>query len=319
MAYCPLHFAARSVKDEQQFGHILCRNRSMPPPKSPPIVTGCAPLFARYDVLFCDVWGVVHDGHTAIQPSNDALRRFRGQGGTVILLTNAPQPAGRVAEILAEKNVQPDVWDAIVTSGEIALSVVQEQGYQAILHIGPEWRSRPLMAKLPGLVSDIGAADAIVCSGLIDDHNETADSYRPLLERALQRNVPFICANPDLWVHVGEKLLPCAGVIATLYEQMGGPVVWAGKPHKPVYDAAFQRAAELRGKSVLAPRILAVGDALRTDLAGAEAAGIDSLFVASGIHRDEVMERGAIEPAKLARLFAEGAPAAVAATAVVSW
>lgn len=291
----------------------------MPPLKSPPIVTSCARLLARYDVLFCDVWGVVHDGHTAILPSNDALRRFRAQGGTVILLTNAPQPAGRVADILAEKNVQPDVWDAIVTSGEIALGVVREQGYQAIHHIGPEWRSRPLMAKLPGLVGDVGVADAIVCSGLVDDHNQTAESYRPLLERALQRRLPFICANPDLWVHVGEKLLPCAGVIAALYEEMGGPVVWAGKPHKPVYDAAFQRAAELRESPVPGSRILAIGDALRTDLAGAEAAGVDALFVGSGIHRDEVMEQGAIVPAKLERLFADGAPAAIAATAVVSW
>lgn len=288
-------------------------------PSTPPILDACQPLLERYDVLFCDVWGVVHDGRTAIVPSNDALRRFRAKGGTVILLTNAPQPEARVAEILAERNVQPDVWDAIVTSGDIALGHVREKGYQAIHHIGPEWRSRPLMAKLPGLVKDVADADAIVCSGLIDDHNETAESYRRLLETALGKRLSFICANPDLWVHVGEKLLPCAGVIATLYEEMGGDVVWAGKPHPPVYAVAFEVAQQLRGGRVAAAQVLAVGDALRTDLAGAEMAGVDALFIASGIHRDEVIEGGRIAPGKLDRLFAGDAPRAVGATTILSW
>lgn len=286
---------------------------------SPPILANSASLLQRYDVLFCDVWGVVHDGNTAIPVSNDALRRFRRQGGTVILLTNAPQPEARVAEILAEKSVARDVWDAIVTSGDIALGHVRERGYQAIHHIGPAWRSRPLMAKLPGLVEDVAKADAIVCSGLVDDHNETAENYRLLLETALKRRVPFICANPDLWVHVGEKLLPCAGVIATLYAQMGGDVVWAGKPHPPVYEAAFAVASQLRGAAVNQTRVLAIGDAVRTDLAGAATAGIDALFIASGIHRDETIEAGAIVPEKLLALFSSDAPPAVGAMTTLAW
>lgn len=286
---------------------------------SPPIITGCGPLLGRYDVLFCDVWGVVHDGQRAISVSNDALARFRQNGGTVILLTNAPQPETRVAEILDERAVRRDAWDAIVTSGEIALEHVRMGGHHQVYHIGPAERSQPLMAKLPALTGNLATADAIVCSGLIDDHRETAEDYRAQLAVALERKIPFICANPDLWVHVGAKLLPCAGLIGALYAEMGGEVIWAGKPHKPVYDAAFARAELLRGAPPKPSRVLAVGDALRTDLAGAAAAGIDALFIASGIHRVEAMTAGAIEPAKLAKLFADNPVAAIAATAALAW
>lgn len=286
---------------------------------SPPILTRCAPLLERYDVLFCDVWGVVHDGNRAFNASNEALAQFRAQGGTVILLTNAPQPEARVAEILAEKTVARTAWDGIVSSGEIALNYIRARRYRSIHHIGPEWRSRPLMAQLPGLVDNITRADAIVCSGLVDDHRETAESYRSLLEAARTRKIPFVCANPDLWVHVGEKKLPCAGLIATLYEEMGGEVLWAGKPHKAVYDAAFAIASELRGTAVDPSRVLAIGDALRTDLAGAHLAGIDALFIASGIHRDETMADGAIVPQRLAELFARERQPAVAAADRLVW
>ncbi len=286
---------------------------------TPPIVARCQPLLERYDVLFCDVWGVVHDGNKAFPASNDALARFRARGGIVILLTNAPQPEARVAEILVEKSVVSEAWDAIVTSGDIALGNVRSRGFKAVHHIGPAWRSRPLLAKLPGHVDNVANADAIVCSGLVDDHGETAEDYRSLLEVALDRKLTFICANPDLWVHVGDKLLPCAGVIATLYAEMGGEVVWAGKPHKPVYDAAFAKAAELRGAAIDRRSVLAVGDALRTDLSGAAQAGIDALFIASGIHRDEVMAGGAIVPVNLAKLFAANPIPAIGAAIALNW
>lgn len=286
---------------------------------TPPIVTNCASLLAGYDVLFCDVWGVVHDGNLAIPASTDALIRFRQGGGTVILLTNAPQPEVRVAEILDEKQVPRAAWDAVVSSGETALAHVRSHGLQAIYHIGPAARSRPLIEQLPRLVDTIGQADGIVCSGLVDDHRETPEDYRQLLTEALSRRLPFVCANPDHWVHVGEKLLPCAGQLAAFYADMGGEVVWAGKPHAPVYEAAFDRAVGLRRAPVTAARVLAVGDALLTDLAGAANAGIDALFIGSGIHRDDVMRDGAIDPGRLGELFGAEAPPAVAATPALAW
>ena len=285
----------------------------------PPIITACGPLLARYDVLFSDIWGVVHDGLNAIPAANDTLPRFRAGGGTVVLITNAPQPVERVAEILEERRVLRSAWDGIVTSGELALGFVRERGFKHVYHIGPERRSRPLMAKLPGLVDRLADADGIVCSGLVDDRRETAEDYRPLLEEALSRRLPFVCANPDLEVHVGADLLPCAGAIAVLYEAMGGEVLWAGKPHLPAYREAFARAQAARGTAVALPRVLAIGDALRTDLAGAARAGVDALFIATGIHREETMENGAISPARLARLFANGAPPAIAAAVDLAW
>lgn len=286
---------------------------------APPIIASCGSLLQRYDVLFSDIWGVVHDGLNAIPAANDTLPRFRAAGGTVILITNAPQPESRVAEILDERRVRRDAWDQIVSSGQLALDVVRRNGWRRVHHIGPERRSRPLVAQLPGVTDDLAAAEAIVCSGLIDDRRETADDYRPLLEKALARGLAFVCANPDLAVHVGPDLLPCAGAIAALYETMGGRVHWAGKPHKPAYDAAFAKAAAARGKPVPAARVLAVGDALRTDLAGAAAAGVASLFIATGIHRDETMEAGAISPARLAALFTGDAPPAIAAAVDLAW
>jgi len=285
----------------------------------PPIIRSCGPLISRYDVLFSDIWGVVHDGLDAIPAANETLPRFREAGGTVILITNAPQPEARVAEILDERRVRRDAWDAIVSSGELALEHVRANAWRRVHHIGPERRSRPLVSQLPGLAGDIDEAEAIVCSGLVEDRRETAEDYRGLLERALARSLPFVCANPDLAVHVGADLLPCAGAIAALYEELGGAVHWAGKPHRAAYEAAFAKAERIRGGPVDPSRVLAIGDALRTDLAGAARAGVDALFIASGIHRDEVMDSGEISAERLAELFAGDAPRAVAAATDLAW
>lgn len=286
---------------------------------APPILTRARDLLPRYDVLLCDVWGVVHDGNRAFAAAGEALANFRDQGGTVILLTNAPQPAERVAEILDDKAVDRGAWDAIVSSGDVALDHVRRQGYRRIYHIGPVPRSRPLMSKLPGLTGVLDAADAIVCSGLVDDSRETAEDYRRMMEQALGLGLPLVCANPDLVVDVGGRLLPCAGAIGALYEAMGGAVYWAGKPHAPVYEGALQRAAGLLGRDVAKSRVLAVGDALRTDLAGAANCGFDALFIASGIHRHETMVGNAIVPAQLASLFDRSAPPAIAAMSALAW
>jgi HAD superfamily hydrolase (TIGR01459 family) len=285
----------------------------------PPVLEHARDLLSRYDVLLCDVWGVVHNGHRAFPAACEALANFRDEGGTVILLTNAPQPAERVARILDDKLVPTSSWDAIVSSGDVALEHVRQRGYQRIHHIGPVPRSRPLMSHLPGLTGSLEEADAIVCSGLVDDSRETAEDYRRVLLRAHALGLPLVCANPDLVVDVGGTLLPCAGALGALYEEIGGEVYWAGKPHAPVYEGALRRAAELRGRDVARTRVLAIGDALRTDLAGAANAGFDALFIASGIHRHETMSGDSVEPRLLAGLFDASAPPAVAAMSGLAW
>lgn len=287
-------------------------------PVPPAIIVNAGPLLQRYDVVFCDVWGVIHDGHTAFAAAGDALARFR-QGGTVILVSNAPFPGDRVATVIDGKGVRRDAWDAIVSSGDIALRHVAEMGYVRPYCIGPEPRDRVLFERLPGQRADLADADAIICSGLVHDRTETAEDYRGVLEAALKRELPLVCANPDLAVDVGPDRLPCAGAIAALYEEMGGPVFWAGKPHASAYQAAMLKAAELRGAPVAPDRVLAIGDAVRTDLAAAQGAGMDALFIAAGLHRHDVMQGETIVPAKLAQLFVSGTPPAVAAMPYLAW
>lgn len=283
-----------------------------------PIITSIRDLLARYDVLLSDVWGVVHDGRTAYAGAGDAFARFRAEGGTVLLLSNAPMPCDWVARVLEEKGVRRDSWDAIVSSGDMTLAHVIECGFGRVHHIGTP-RDLPLLDKMPARRVPLTEAEAIVCTGLVDDRNETAESYRPLLETALSRGVPLLCANPDLIVDVGGELLLCAGVIAELYEEMGGPVFWGGKPHLPVYRRALETVARLRDAEVPLSRVLAIGDAVRTDIAGAAAFGIESVFIGQGIHREEVLRNGSLDVAGLMRLLAGQARLPLAAMVGVEW
>jgi HAD superfamily hydrolase (TIGR01459 family) len=284
-----------------------------------PIITRAGPLLERYRVLFCDVWGVVHDGITAYPGANDALPRFRQSGGIVVLVSNAPRPGDSVARLLDQKAVRREVWDDIVTSGDLALRHIAEAGYKRLHRIGPARRDRDFFDVLPGPHADIEQAEALVCTGLNRDREEQPEAYLPLLGQALARKLPFICANPDLAVHVGADLLPCAGAVAALYEDMGGTVFWAGKPHATAYGSALERAAALTGGPVDRAHVLAIGDAVRTDLAAADGAGVDALLIAGGLHRDEVVVDGVIDAQRLADLLAPPAPRAVAAMVNLAW
>jgi HAD superfamily hydrolase (TIGR01459 family) len=287
---------------------------------TPPILVHAGPLLVRYQAVFCDVWGVMHNGHTAYAEAGDALVRFRGQGGTVVLVSNAPVPAAGVERVLDKTGVRRDAWDAIVSSGDIALAHIAEKGYRHLHRIGPTRRDSMLFARLPGANLPLNEAEAIVCTGLADEINETVASYQPLIEAGIARGLPFVCANPDLVVDVGDRRYLCAGSIAAEYERRGGQVFWAGKPHPSAYASALARAGELRGAKPEPAHILAIGDAVRTDLAAAQGMGIDALFIASGIHNDEVLTDGEIDAAKLAALFAPSAtPPAVGVMTRLAW
>jgi len=187
---------------------------------------------------------------------------------------------------------------------------------QAAFHLGPE-RDLPLFAGLDVRLAALESADYVVCSGLRDDERETPEHYRELLERLRARNLPMICANPDVVVERGGRLIYCAGALADRYVALGGVVLYAGKPHRPIYAQALSRLADLRGVPLLLSRVLAIGDSVRTDLAGAKTAGIDSLFVTSGIHAEELGDNP--DAAALARIFAAAGVAPKAVMYELAW
>ncbi len=287
---------------------------------TPPIIHNAGPLLENYDVLLCDIWGVVHDGRDAYAAAGEALARFRARGGTVILVSNVPLPAKSVERVLEQTRVRRDSWDAIVAGGDIALAHIAEKGYRRLHWVGPMDRDRALFKQAPGPSVPIEEAEAILCSGLVDDANETVEDYRAVLEAGLRRKLPFVCANPDFVVDVGEKRLLCAGSLAAEYEKLGGMVYWGGKPHLPAYKTGREKAAVLRGAMPEMSRILGIGDTVRTDLGAAQALGCDALFVTAGIHRDVIMRGDEIDEASLAELFAPaGTPPAVAAINYLRW
>ena len=285
----------------------------------PEIVFRAGPLLERYDVLFCDVWGVVHNGVTAFQGACEALIRFRRSGGTVVLVSNAPVPKQRVEAMLEARNVPNEAWDDIVSSGAIALTHIAERGFKKLFLIGPRDRDLAFFAAIDAKSVKLDEADAIACTGLNDDLSEKPEDYLPLLRKAHAFNMPFVCANPDFVVDVGGALYYCAGAIADLYEQLGGHVFWAGKPHLSAYETAHRIAEGLRDANVPRHKCLVIGDAIRTDVKGAENFGCDALFVASGIHRHEAMEGNALSEAKLAALFPPGTPRAIGAMTELTW
>jgi HAD superfamily hydrolase (TIGR01459 family) len=282
------------------------------------VLAGVRDLLPNYDVIFCDVWGVVHNGVTAYRPAGEALSRFRAGGGRVILLSNAPTPSPIVAKLLDAKGVRRDAWDALVTSGDITRAHLSEKRYRRVHHIG-EPRDLPIFKGLDTERTSLADAEAIVCTGLVDEANETGETYRPLMEQARAFDLPFVCANPDLVVEVGGMLLPCAGAIAAVYEDLGGDVFWAGKPHLAAYEMALATAEQVAGRRPERHRILAIGDAVRTDIAGAQGFGIDALLIAGGIHREALMPSGAVDIAELARITAPPAPRPIAAIGELVW
>lgn len=258
----------------------------------PALIEGLQPLADRYDLILCDVWGVLHNGVKAYEAASDALTRFRDKGGHVVLVSNAPRPGAAVGTQLDGFGVPRTAYDAIVTSGDLTRLAIKERIEKVVHHIGPP-RDMPIYDGLDARFGSIEEADYVVCSGFDDDENETVETYRASLEAMLRRDLLMVCANPDLIVERGHMILPCAGAIALAYEEMGGKVFYAGKPHGPVYDKALAVASDLNGRPIPKERVLAVGDAIRTDIAGAAGFGIDSLLIARGIHAEELgLHRG---------------------------
>jgi HAD superfamily hydrolase (TIGR01459 family) len=253
----------------------------------PPFIPHFSVLARDYDVLLSDVWGVVHNGLAAHPHACDALMRARAGGATVILITNAPRPGAAVERQLEKLHVPRETYDAIVSSGDVTRAVIETRRGQSIFHIGPE-RDHSIFRGLDVQFAPLERADYVICSGLDNDETEKPEDYRGRLEKMLARKLFMVCGNPDVVVERGDRLVYCAGAIADLYAAMGGEVLFAGKPYRPIYDMALAKAQAAAGRAIDPRRVLAIGDSIRTDLQGARAMGVDFLFVTSGIHAEEL-------------------------------
>jgi HAD superfamily hydrolase (TIGR01459 family) len=287
------------------------------PPSAVPFVERFSTLAAGYDALMSDVWGVIHNGITATPDACDALIRFRASGGTVALITNAPRPGAVVTHFLDKVGVPREAYDTIVSSGDVTRAVIKSRPGKKVFHIGPP-RDLPIFEGLDLQFVPLEQADYVVCSGLHDDETETPESYRALLTRVRERGLFMICGNPDLVVERGDKLVYCAGAIADLYGELGGEVLYAGKPHPPIYREVLSRIAMARGGEPPRSRVLAIGDSVRTDLTGAAGMGLDCLFVIAGIHAEEV-GRDDPDTAALDEMFAAAGVAPKAVTRRLKW
>jgi HAD superfamily hydrolase (TIGR01459 family) len=259
-------------------------------------------LLRGKEVVLSDIWGVVHNGLESFPEACEALHRYRSEGGTVILITNAPRPADSVQRQLRKLGVADDVYNAIVSSGDLTRHYVAAHPGGRVFWLGPE-RDNSIYRGLELTISPLEEADYIICTGLFDDETETPDDYRPMMLRARERKLPLICANPDIVVERGDRLIDCAGAIAELYRELGGEVIFYGKPHRPIYERAMELAAAHVSHPITRDKVLAIGDSVRTDLAGAHGFGIDLLFVTRGIHSEEFEGVEQLDPASVKELF----------------
>ncbi len=287
-----------------------------------PVIASIKELGSRYAAWLVDIWGVMHNGHRAFPPAVAATEAFRKEGGILVLLSNSPRPSAGVQEQLSRLGVPPSSYDATVTSGDLTRHELRKHKHPRVFHLGPE-RDLPIFAGLELTLVPPEQAELVLCSGLFDDETETPQDYAELLGELAARRLPMICANPDHLVERGDKLVYCAGALASVYETLGGDVTYAGKPYVPIYELALETIRGIAGHDVAKSEILAIGDGVNTDIAGAAGFGIDAVFVASGIHvpANSGGEAGAeaLDRAHLSELFAKAKRRPLAAMRALDW
>lgn len=269
------------------------------------IIERFSEISQQYDAVLCDLWGVLHNGKAAYPEAVAALQKFRENGGSVLLLTNAPRPFSGVAAQLEKLGAPKDCYDRIVTSGDASQAAVAAGLFGSkVYHVGPE-RDLPFFddhngAPLAVERVALDEADSIICTGLWDDQTETPEDYRQLIAEGVNKGLSMLCVNPDIQVDVGEKRIYCGGAIAQAYAEAGGEVHYFGKPHAPIYAMSRQILTDLRAEIVDDTRILAIGDGVLTDVPGAIGEGLDCLFVSGGLaDADTGTHGGQPEPDKL--------------------
>ena len=284
----------------------------------PATPAGLGEIAERYDVLLCDVWGVVHNGRESFRGACEALVRFRAERGPVILISNAPRPYGPVIEQLDGLGVPREAWSRIVTSGDATRALLAERAPGPVWKLGPD-RDWPLYAGIDLEAGDLDHAAFISCTGPFDDEVEEPGDYRERFVGAVARGLEMICANPDIVVQRGDKLVYCGGALAQLYETLGGRVLMAGKPYPAIYDLALSEAAARLDRPLERSRVLCIGDGLPTDIRGANGQGLDVLFVANGIHGVETLGPDGLNRAAVADLLRQDGLTARWAMADLVW
>jgi HAD superfamily hydrolase (TIGR01459 family) len=284
----------------------------------PNLIPHFSALAPDYDVFLCDVWGVVHNGVVSFPAACDALMRARAMGKVVVFITNAPRPGDSVVRQIDQLHVPHEAYDDIVSSGDVTRDVIMQRKGQSLCHIGPP-RDQPIFAGLPVKFAPLESADYVVCSGLDEDDTETPEDYRPRLEIMLKRKLFMLCGNPDLVVERGDRLVYCAGSVADLYATMGGEVLYAGKPYRPIYEMALKKAEAVSGRKIDIKRVMAIGDSVRTDLKGARAFGVDMLFLTAGIHAEEFGGRDTPDNDVMSTVFAAAGEAPTAVMKRLVW
>lgn len=252
-------------------------------------ISGLQDIASNYRAIICDVWGVVHNGVHAHQQAAQALENFRAQGGYVVMLTNSPRPSSAVSTQMTQLGVPNSAYDDVVSSGDLTASYLRKHGFKTVFHVGPE---RDLLVF--GLVdlqrcSNVDDAEVVVVTGLVDDRTESPEDYKSMLAQIKSRDLTILCANPDRHVKVGDRLLPCAGSVAELYENSGGKTVYLGKPFPFAYEEAHARLARL-GFEGPNDKILVIGDGPQTDIMGANEQKLDSLYILSGLFVGDVAQ-----------------------------
>ena len=260
-------------------------------------------ISTRYPVVFSDIWGVLHDGVNPFLDSAAALQRARKAGAAVVLITNAPRRKSEIVDQMKSIGVPEDSWDRIVTSGDVTRELIGN-GPRNVFHIGTE-RDLTLYEGLDVNLVEEFEANSVVCTGFFDDETETPEDYADMLRRLRSRDLPFVCANPDIVVERGHKLIWCAGALARDYAQLGGRTLIAGKPFRPIYDAAMAEAADLLGREVTVGEVLAIGDGMLTDVKGAADYGFDVLYVSGGVHARDYGDATGADPERLAAFLAK--------------
>ena len=264
----------------------------------PSIIRSLEDIAPRYQAILCDVWGVVHNGVRAFPAASSALAIAREKGLAVVLITNAPRPSPDVVEQLRLLGVDDAAWDAVVTSGDVTRDLIAA-GPRKIHHLGPDRDFSIYDGIDVDMVEEFEAA-AVVCTGLFDDETEVPEDYAATLRRFRARDLPFVCANPDIVVERGERLIWCAGALARDYALLGGRTFISGKPHRPIYEASLKAAGQALGRHIDKRDVLAIGDGMLTDVKGADDNGIDVLYVSGGIHAKEYGDVDSPDPQALA-------------------
>ena len=287
-----------------------------------PLYSGFAPLAERYDGFIVDLWGVLHDGVAAFPDAVACLEKLKSRGKRIVILSNAPRRAQEVMQRNQELGIAPELADAVYSSGEDAWRHLKDRADpwtqslgRRCYHLGPD-RDHGMRDGLDyDFVQDLGDADFVLLTGTHSTDAVVGD-YDEVLQAAKARDLAMVCANPDLEVIRGGKREICAGALAAAYEDLGGQVRYHGKPHQDIYAACLPLLQVSERQ-----RVAAIGDSLRTDVAGANGAGIGSVFVCDGIH-GETLGLGpgqTPDPARLEALYGAAGQFPSAAVPTLRW